>query len=223
MIKQISTASIRKFQVEILTWYDLNGRKFAWRRDGLSQYEIIIVEALLQRTKAETIALFFDGFIAKYPSWKSIATAPLQALELDLRPVGLYKQRAKRIQNMALEIINLNESLPLFRADLEKIPMFGQYIANAIELQIFNRKKPLLDVNMARVLERFFGPRLLSDIRYDPYLQNLAHSIVNHEKAKLINWGILDFAAIICKSRKPRCLICPVSNSCKYYSLFINK
>lgn len=27
---------------------------------------------------------------------------------------------------------------------------------------------PYLDVNMARVLERHFGPRKLSDIRYDP-------------------------------------------------------
>lgn len=27
---------------------------------------------------------------------------------------------------------------------------------------------------MARVLERYFGPRKLADIRYDPYLQDLA-------------------------------------------------
>nr|WP_233166872.1 hypothetical protein [Pedobacter sp. ASV2] len=206
-----------------MIWYNLNGRKFVWRQDGFSQYEIIIVEALLQRTKAETIALFFDSFIAKYPSWQSIAIAPLQKIELDLRPIGLYKQRAKRIKNMALEIIGRNEILPPTREDLDKIPMFGQYIANAIELQIFNRNKPLLDVNMARLLERYFGPRTLSDIRYDPYLQDLAHRVVNHKNAKMINWGILDFAALVCKSRKPRCITCFLSNDCEYYNLFINK
>ncbi len=42
-----------------------------------------------------------------------------------------------------------------------------------------NRKpRPLLDVNMSRVLERYFGPRSLADIRYDPYLQNLAQRLV---------------------------------------------
>lgn len=112
--------------------------------------------------------------------------------------------------------------IPVDRVELNKISMFGQYIGNAIELQVFKRNKPLLDVNMARVLERYFGPRKLSDIRYDPYLQNLAHRIVDHDLSKQISWAILDFAASICKSRKPVCAICSLSASCKYYKLFAN-
>jgi len=85
------------------------------------------------------------------------------------------------------------------------------------------RPKPLLDVNMARVLERYFGPRQLTDIRYDPYLQNLSHQVVNHENSKQINWAILDFAALICKSRNPKCVTCFLSAGCKYYKLFAIK
>ena len=36
---------------------------------------------------------------------------------------------------------------------------------------------------MARVLERYFGPRNLADIRYDPYLQELAHKVVDADDA----------------------------------------
>lgn len=51
---------IRIFQYELLSWYAVNGRKFPWRKDDLTSYEYIISEVLLQRTKAETVAFFFQ-------------------------------------------------------------------------------------------------------------------------------------------------------------------
>lgn len=218
----ISKAGIKRFQAKLLAWYLSNGRKFLWRHEDRSDYEIIIAEVLLQRTKAETIEKFYQNFIDKYPNWKIIGEAPIEAIEIDLKPIGLYRQRAKRVKNLAIELNTRNGIIPENRDELEKIPMFGQYIANAIELQLFNRNKPLLDVNMARVLERYFGPRKLSDIRYDPYLQKLAHEVVNNENSKQINWAILDFAALICKSRNPLCIKCFLSDSCKYYKIFVS-
>ncbi len=83
--------------------------------------------------------------------------------------------------------------------------MMGQYITNAFELYILKKQSPLLDINMARLLERFFGKRQLVDIRHDPYLQTLAYRVVNIENSKELNWAILDFAALICKRNKPLC------------------
>jgi A/G-specific adenine glycosylase len=213
----ISNLNIKRFQTKLLAWYLSNGRKFLWRHEGRSEYEIIIAEVLLQRTKAETIEKFYQNFIDKYPNWKIIGEASIEAIEIDLKPIGLYRQRAKRIKNLAIELNTRNGIIPGNRDELDQIPMFGQYIANAIELQLFNRNKPLLDVNMARVLERYFGPRNLSDIRYDPYLQKLAHDVVNHKNSKQMSWAILDFAAMICKSRNPKCITCFFSVSCKYF------
>jgi A/G-specific adenine glycosylase len=70
---------------------------------------------------------------------------------------------------------------------------------------------------MSRVLERFFGPRRLADIRYDPYLQKLSYKIVEHESAKEMNWAILDFAALICRPQNPRCMNCFLSHLCHYF------
>ena len=220
MIKKIPKQRISGFQIKILAWYADNGRSFFWRQEGISHYDIIIAEVLLQRTKAETIENFYKNFIVRYPDWRAIVETPLDVIELDLKPIGLYKQRAKRLKDLAIELDRIGGVIPSNREDLNKISMFGQYIANAVELQIFMRPKPLLDVNMARVLERYFGPRHLSDIRYDPYLQKLSHQIVNNENARQINWAILDFAALICKSKNPKCTICSISANCEYYKLF---
>ena len=119
-------------------------------------------------------------------------------------------------------MVKRNGRLPKDREELESIPFMGQYIANSVELVIFDQPSPLVDVNMSRVLERFFGSRKLADIRYDPYLQELSYKIVEHESAKEINWAILDFAALICKP-KPLCLICPIALKCNFFKNAIKR
>jgi A/G-specific adenine glycosylase len=98
---------------------------------------------------------------------------------------------------------------------VESLPGVGQYIANAILLLCHNKPQPLMDVNMARVLERNFGLRHLVDIRYDPYLQALGAQVVSRGDAKKLNWAILDLAARICLGTSPVCNQCPLSSSCR--------
>ena len=213
---------IKKLQKGLLVWFALNQRSFPWRRKRMSKYQYIIAETLLQRTKAETIAKFYPGFIKKYPDWKSIDSATQREIAVSLKPIGLYKQRSARLKKLAYEMVLLKGKVPKDKRELEKISFFGQYIINAILLFIHKRPAPLIDVNMSRVLERFFGERKLADIRYDPYLQKLAYNFVNHEMAKELNWAILDFAALVCKT-KPLCEECPVNKNCLYFKTHSEK
>jgi A/G-specific adenine glycosylase len=216
-MQPVPVDKVKFFQQKILTWYSISGRTFYWRRKGLSNYQYIIAEVLLQRTKAETVAKFYPNFIGEFPNWASLANASLKKIAKHLKPVGLYTQRSVRLKNLATEMIKRNGRLPKNREELESIPFMGQYIANAVELVIFNQPSPLVDVNMARVLERFFGPRQMADIRYDPYLQSLARKIVDHVDTKKINWAVLDFAALVCKPRNPACNICLIKSKCLYF------
>ncbi|MDB5003894.1 MAG: hypothetical protein JWQ34_2119 [Mucilaginibacter sp.] len=215
---EISDFNITQFQNLLLAWFKKNRRDFPWRLDGLTSYQLIISEILLQRTKAETASNFYSLFIAEFPDWKSLANSSQENLSAFLRPIGLYNQRATRLIQLAKHMLALNSKIPLERERIDKIPFMGQYIANAVELLIHERQKPLIDVNMARVLERYFGPREKADIRYDDYLQTLAHRVVKHENSKEISWAILDFAAIICQARKPKCLECSLSENCKFFN-----
>lgn len=215
-IKRVNKQKIEFFRLNLLIWFKENGRHFPWRNKSATSYEKIISEVLLQRTKAETAARFFTSFMKKYPSWKRLAQASHGELKEVFRPVGLQEQRAKRVFALAQEMKKRKGRIPKNKEDIELIPMFGQYITNAIMLLVYGEPYPLLDVNMSRVLERFFGPRQMSDIRYDPYLQGLAFNIVNHQEARTINWAILDFAAAICKARQPQCFRCPIVEKCKF-------
>jgi A/G-specific adenine glycosylase len=210
-------SNIEDFQRKILKWYEANGRNFPWRVEGLDSYTLIVTEILLQRTKAETVNLFYAKFLSKYPNWPSVSRSSVAQIANVLKPLGLFNQRANRLKKLADVILKRKGKLPETRTELDEMPFIGQYIGNAIELLIYKRPLPLLDVNMARVLERYFGDRQMADIRYDPYLQKLSHRIVNHQRSRDISWAILDFAAIICSAQRPKCEICIIALKCTYY------
>lgn len=213
---KIKERQIKYFQTKLIIWFNENGRNFPWRKKNLSNYQKVISEVFLQRTKAETVAKFYSKFIKNYPSWKTLANAKQKDLEKYLKPLGLYKQRSKRLLELAKEMAKGNRRFPKDRQELESLPFVGQYIANAILLLIHNESQPLLDVNMARVLERFFEPRKLVDIRDDPFLQELSRKIVNHQDSKIINWAIIDFATLVCK-KNPLCEKCVLKSKCNYF------
>lgn len=211
-------SDIEFFQNTLLEWYSENGRSFLWRKKSATNYELIIAEVFLQRTKAETVSNFLPEFFKKYPSWKLLGEATEAELKEIIKPLGLYNQRGERLYKLAQEIKLRSGRFPKVRNQVEDLSMMGQYITNAFELYILKKKAPLLDVNMARLLERFFGERKMADIRHDPYLQTLAYRVVNVEKSKELNWAILDFAAVVCKKINPGCKSCLLVKICVYAS-----
>lgn len=215
-LRIIYESDIEFLQETLLDWYSENGRTFLWRNSNATNYELIIAEIFLQRTKAETVNKFIPQFFKTFPNWEKLSATTEDELQIELKSIGLYKQRAKRLFKLAQEIKARSGQFPTERNQVEDLSMMGQYLTNAYELYILKKKAPLLDVNMARLLERFFGERKMADIRHDPYLQTLAYRVVNVENSKELNWAILDFAALVCKSKNPICYICSIAKHCKY-------
>ena len=216
-VEFIYESDIEYFQEKLLDWFQENGRTFLWRNKSATNYELIISEVFLQRTKAETVSKFLPDFFKKYSSWKQLGEATELELQEITKPLGLYKQRGSRLFKLAQELKRRKGRFPIERNQVAEIPMMGQYITNAFELYVLKKTSPLLDVNMARLLERFFGERKLADIRYDPYLQTLAYRVVNIKESKELNWAILDYASLICKKIKPSCLQCFLNSKCKHF------
>jgi A/G-specific adenine glycosylase len=211
-----SAREIATLQSKLESWFQTNGRSFPWRRRGATVYEQIIPEVLLQRTRADVVAQFVPQFLKRYPSWKRLANASEFDLQPLLQPLGLWRRRAASLVNLARAIVAKNGRLPVTRPEIEALPAVGQYICNAIMLFKHGVPEPLLDANMARVLERCFGPRTLADIRYDPTLQQVARRVVAGPKAIRTNWAILDVGAAICTRIAPRCPACPLQRVCDF-------
>lgn len=197
-------------------WAKLNGRDFPWRSCEADTYQQLVVEVLLQRTTAAAVSGLFEDFIAKYPNWSHLAMAKVEDLEEFLKPLGLWRRRAQSLLGISRYAAENAGQFPSDPREHVQIPAVGQYVSNAILQFQHGRATPLLDVNMARVIERFVRPRKLADIRHDPWLQNAAHWFVR-QNPREVNWATLDFAALVCRARSPLCAICPVSARCSFF------
>ena len=80
---------IKFFRKSLLEWFKVNGRIFPWRNENTPNYQIIISEILLQKTKAETVAKYYDIFFKKYPDWNKLTKATIINLAEILKPFGL--------------------------------------------------------------------------------------------------------------------------------------
>lgn len=208
---------VPRFRERLKAWYKRHGRSFPWRQRGRGIYELVIAEVLLQRTRAEVVSSFYPLFLETFPSWGSLARARPPDLRKLLQPIGLWRRRAVALVALARAITARGGRVPSTREGLECLPGVGQYVANAVQAICYGAQEPMLDVNMARVLERYFGPRNLSDIRYDPYLQELSRKVLAGEDPKKLNWALLDFGAVVCRARNPRCEVCPLRSGCAWF------
>ena len=199
----------------LLAWWAGHGEAFPWRRSGATIYERVCVEVLLQRTRRETVSAIYAGFFERFPDWHALATCPEEELGRYLQPLGLWRRRAASLGALARYADEHGGAFPRAEKELAKVPAVGQYVGNAILLFQHGKPRPLVDVNMARVVERVLRPRRLADIRHDPWLQSAAAWLVRSSPVET-NWAVLDFAAKVCRARNPRCGECPLARQCSF-------
>jgi A/G-specific adenine glycosylase len=180
------------------------------------QYELVIAEILLQRTTAAGVARAFLGFIARYPTWEVMARTSLEDLQEALRPLGLWRQKARALLDLSNIVEKKRGELPSSRRDLERLPGVGPYTASAVMATVYGLNAPLVDVNMARVLSRFFGTQACDVSVRSASLYALAFHLVRGERCLSINWAVLDLAALVCRARRPLCQECPLQGECQF-------
>ncbi len=206
---------IQWFQHRLLIWSVDNLRDFPWRRTR-DPYAIFVAECLLQKTGAEQVRGIYEQFLERYPTLASLSAADLDDLELLLTPLGL-SFRAKRLYwSAGIVLAEYEGCIPDRQSDLLKLPGVGPYTANAICASAFGQRAPVFDVNVARVLGRFFGlPRLKLPQRDRDYLR-LTDLVAPRQQVARWNLTLLDFGALVCVARQPNCDRCPLARKCSY-------
>lgn len=204
----------------IAHWYECQKRVLPWRENP-SVYRVWVSEIMLQQTQVATVLPYFNRFIKKFPTLKSLALATSDEVLLYWSGLGYYS-RARNLHKGAKLIAALGQ-IPKTREKWLEIPGVGPYTAGAIASIALNQPEPILDGNVERVLSRVrkIGKNQ-GDIYYKKRLWRLSQSIVEqaHQMSILpsvINQALMELGATLCLPKSPHCPECPVSKICKAY------
>ncbi len=215
MKNKLAAARRKRFAARLVSWYAKHQRDLPWRRDAHDPYRVWISEALLQQTQVATVIPYYVRFIARFPTIRALAAAPLDDVLKTWEGAGYYA-RARNLHRSAREIVaRFGGKIPQTVDELLTLPGIGRYTAGAIASIAFNRDAPVLDGNVTRVLCRYFN------IAGDPKkagtqkeLWKLAEELLPRGKAGKFNQALMDLGATVCIPRSPACGACPLSRGC---------
>ena len=196
-------------------WFKMRGRSFPWREEDVSPFGILLAEVLLKQTRAEMVAAVWPALSRKYPNAASMECARPEVLYQEIACLGFGRQRVTGLRQLSAAIDKAG-GLPNRPAALMKLPHVGLYSAHAVACFAFGQRVPVVDLGIVRVLSRLAGIEPPTDIRRAPEVWEIAQNLLPDKEVKEHNYGLLDFAADMCKARSPGCNECPVSPNCAH-------
>jgi A/G-specific adenine glycosylase len=170
---------------------------------------------MLQQTQVDRVLPKYHEWLDRFPSLEALAARPVEEAVEAWYPLG-YNIRPRRLHSIAREsIARYGGSLPSDEATLLSFKGIGQYTAGAIRSFAFGQRSAILDTNVARVLFRVFvGAGDPKGHAMRKHLWNVSRALLPHKRVFDFNQALMDFGAMTCTARKPRCPSCPMRRAC---------
>jgi A/G-specific adenine glycosylase len=201
----------------LLAWYRRHARDLPWRRTR-DPWRIWVSEVMLQQTRVETALPYYDTFLERFPTPASLARARPEAVLRAWSGLGYYR-RARHLQ-AAARMVTRDHGGRVDPATFGDLPGVGRYTEGAVLSIAFDRRRAVLDGNVARVVSRLFAePAAVRDPRGAQRLWALATHLLPMRGAGEWNQAIMELGARVCTPRSPRCAECPVAAGCRARAL----
>jgi A/G-specific adenine glycosylase len=204
----------RDFSRRLLPWYKAHHRRLPWRETS-DPYAIWVSEVMLQQTTVPAVIPYFERWMRLFPDAGALAGAPLRKVLRAWQGLGYYA-RARNLHCAARTIMrDYGGRVPDDEAALARLPGFGAYTTAAVLSLAYGRPLPVVDANVRRVLMRVTGLRGEAPPRSDALIRRYLQDVFDARRPGLFNQALMELGALLCRSRNPQCLLCPVSDYCR--------
>ncbi len=200
----------------LLSWYASQGRQLPWRETN-DPYRIWVTETLLQQTRIRQAEARIHRFLERFPTLQALAESLVEAVLQIWQGLGYY-QRAHNLHRAAQQLYQRGGFAALKGlADLGRLPGVGPYTARAI-WSFSGRGAALpIDGNLVRVLSRYFADETPANQR--SRFQAQADALPLYWQRREVAFALMDLAQLVCTPKRPRCLLCPLQQSCNALQL----
>ena len=202
------------FSKYIIDWYSEFGRELPWRNTK-DPYLIWISEIILQQTRVAQGYNYYLRFIDRYPTVQKLAESSEQEVLKYWQGLGYYS----RARNLLAAAQSISGNFPSTYADVISLKGVGEYTAAAICSFAFDLPYAVVDGNVYRVLSRYYGVSTpINTSKGKKEFSELAQGLIDKKYPAKYNQAIMDFGAIQCTPKSPKCQECPLVDSCVAYN-----
>jgi A/G-specific adenine glycosylase len=173
---------------------------------------------MLQQTTVQAVLPYYAAWLERYPDIESLSRAPLDTILKSWQGLGYY-QRARNLRAAARVVVrDFGGRIPRDFETLRKLPGFGPYTAAAVLSLAFGLPYPVIEANVRRVMMRLLRIHGESGAHQDGLLRGRLEALFPRRNPGLFNQAMMELGALVCRSRQPQCLACPVTAHCRAYA-----
>jgi len=176
-------------------------------------FELLIATILSAQCTDERVNQVTERLFKKYNTPEAFARLSPPELELEIKELGLFRNKAKNIIAMCRQLLAEHDGdVPRDRESLERLPGVGRKTANVVLSNAFGVPAIAVDTHVFRVARRL---GLASDDATTPLAveQQLMENIPRELWSQAHHW-LIHHGRRICEARKPKCGICPLLPYC---------
>ena len=207
---QLTSSNSNRIVKAVQGWAKKNLRDFPWRHSS-TPFKVMVAEILLRRTTSSAVRRVYEDFVKAYPTLEALARANPSSVEARLRTLGYQKQRARIMTGVAKDLLEQYGGIPLTLGELEAVDDIGPYTAGAILSLACHEPAPMVDSNVLRVFHRVTGQKLNAET----VSQGIV-GLLTPENVRVTNLGLIDFGAVVCRYKNPRCQKCSLRLKCDF-------
>ena len=175
-------------------------------------YELVIAVMLSAQTTDKSVNAVTPILFNKYPSLEDLNNAPLEDIEEILKPIGLYKNKAKNLKGIVKDLLErFNGKVPSNKDELMTLPGVGNKTAGVIRAEIFQIPDLPVDTHILRISKRFN----LAKKEDEPIdVERKLKKLIPEERWIKSHHQLIHFGRYFCTARNPQCENCKISDMC---------
>ena len=175
-------------------------------------YELVIAVMLSAQTTDKSVNAVTPVLFNKYPSLEDLNNAPLEDIEEILKPIGLYKNKAKNLKGIVKDLLErFNGKVPSNKDELMTLPGVGNKTAGVIRAEIFQIPDLPVDTHILRISKRLNLAKK-DDEPID--VERKLKKLILEERWIKSHHKLIHFGRYFCTARNPQCENCKISDMC---------
>ena len=171
---------------------------------------------MLQQTQVKTVIPYFKAFLHSFPTLKSLSLSNETKVLKLWEGLGYYRRARNLLATSKILINEHNSKLPKSLINIKRLPGIGDYTGNALLAFIHDHPTIAIDGNVKRVFSRILNKNE-NKIDFSKLIEINKKDLFKTKRNSDFVEALMEFGALICKPKDPKCHNCNIKNMCAYF------
>ncbi|GAB4199453.1 MAG: endonuclease III [Wenzhouxiangellaceae bacterium] len=197
-------------------WLPLDQPRPAHIKEDKDLFRALVACLLSAQSRDENTAQAKNALFAMADTPAAILKLSDEQIVAAIKPAGLYNMKARNLRRLCAAVLELADGrIPRDRAGLMRLPGIGRKCADIVLR--FSLQQPVIAVDTH--IHRLCNRTGLAEGKTEA---QTAKSLESRTPGWALQHGhirLLEFGKQICRSRRPRCEECPLTECCEFYRI----